>query len=637
MPAERNLDGLSLEYKLPLLITLLLAGVLIAGSVIAYREVRGTAILNNEQRLARIVDELTDLVEGSRDAWIRRITDVTGDEAFEQVLRDVATADTASVRIALERLVTDPDTSPPLELRDRWGKAVMRTGSLPLAWSGADAESALQIRDTISAAGYSPIFITGGRAWVWLTVPIVRAGDQIGEVAVLRPIGGPGTSRRIRDLVGIAGGIYFANISGGPWVTLRGEAVPAAVPLPLDSAVVFRDESGASHMARAAALSDDPLVIVAETPMSAVLTRPTNFARRMWIGVLLLLVVGAMGAWLISRSISKPLMKLRNASAQIAAGDYTQRVHLARGDELGSLARAFSRMATEVESAQQALGARYDQARDLAARLEAANLRLLEVMGQTEQARTEAETASRAKSDFLATMSHEIRTPINAIVGYTDLLRAGISGRLNADQERHLDRIRTSGIHLMHLVDEVLDLARIESGGLRLRQENADPAEAVDAALAVVMPAAEAKGIALERVDPADPELRYIADSQRVRQILINLLSNAVKFTRQGGRVQVAVRRLEGGGGADPSSPAAISVIDTGVGIPLDQHEAIFEPFVQGERGYTRSHGGVGLGLAISRQLARQMGGDIVLNSEPGVGSTFTLLLPSTVPERIPA
>jgi len=245
-------------------------------------------------------------------------------------------------------------------------------------------------------------------------------------------------------------------------------------------------------------------------------------------------------------------------------------------------------------------------------------------------ARAEAEASSHAKSEFLATMSHELRTPLNAVIGYSELLDLGIAGSLTSEQHKHISRIRDSARHLLGLVNEVLDLAKVEAGRLSVLNQAARASEAADAAFTLVQPAAEARGIALE-ARCADAEVLYEGDPDRVRQILLNLLNNAVKFTQPGGHIitECGVARRP-----DPQArvnqevaSVFIRVSDTGVGIPRDRIVSIFDPFVQVEGGHTRSSDGSGLGLTISRRLARLMGGDLTVQSEPGKGSMFTLWL----------
>ncbi|HEY3257889.1 MAG TPA: ATP-binding protein, partial [Gemmatimonadaceae bacterium] len=245
-------------------------------------------------------------------------------------------------------------------------------------------------------------------------------------------------------------------------------------------------------------------------------------------------------------------------------------------------------------------------------------------------ARAEAEAASQAKSEFLATMSHELRTPLNAVIGYSDLLDLGITGSLTSEQRQQIVRIRDSARHLLGLVNEVLDLSKVEAGSLAVHNRAARATDAFDAALALVQPVAEARGIQLQR-GSLDADILYEGDEDRVRQILVNLLNNAVKFTQSGGQVTVTCAlhvRPESGARLSGAGPwICLHVSDTGIGIPSDRISAIFDPFVQVEGGHTRSIDGSGLGLTISRRLARLMGGDLTVKSEEGKGSSFTLWL----------
>jgi PAS domain S-box-containing protein len=251
-----------------------------------------------------------------------------------------------------------------------------------------------------------------------------------------------------------------------------------------------------------------------------------------------------------------------------------------------------------------------------------------------------AEEAARTKSDFMATMSHELRTPLNAIAGYAQLLDLEVAGPLTPQQRDYLSRLAASGQHLLGLVNDVLDLAKLDAGRVIVARDPQRAASAAAAVLAVVLPLAEAKRVRLVDAAGAEADAGYVGDEHRVRQVLINLLSNAIKFTPAGGTVELTcarhveappAARLAGGG-----PWLAIGVRDTGIGIAPERQPSVFEPFVQAEAGHTRRHGGTGLGLTISRRLARLMGGDLTVESAPGRGSTFTLWLPA-LPAGAPA
>jgi len=230
------------------------------------------------------------------------------------------------------------------------------------------------------------------------------------------------------------------------------------------------------------------------------------------------------------------------------------------------------------------------------------------------------EAASRHKSEFLANMSHELRTPLNAVIGFSEVLAEGMFGELNAKQAEYVRDIMESGRHLLSLINDILDLSKVEAGRMELELAEFDLASVVDGALLLMRERANRKGIELARedVDASIPNVR--ADERKVKQVLLNLLSNALKFTPDGGRVAVRIAARDG--------MVAVAVSDTGVGIAKQDQQAVFEEFRQVGSAAKRVEG-TGLGLALVRKFVELHGGCIGVESEPGAGSTFTFTIPA--------
>jgi signal transduction histidine kinase len=288
--------------------------------------------------------------------------------------------------------------------------------------------------------------------------------------------------------------------------------------------------------------------------------------------------------------------------------------------ELQSMNSQLEQQALELEVSQQQLSEQTEELEVQSEELRTLNEQLMEHAVELERQRAIADEANHAKSAFLAAMSHELRTPLNAIGGYVQLLEMGIHGPVTEAQLEALGKVARSQRHLLRLINEVLNLAKIEAGGVNYEIRRVAVRDIADAVLPMVEPQMAERGLACEVSVPLDLHAR--ADRDKAEQVLLNLLGNAVKFTPRGGRIRVQARM-------DPHSSERVllEVSDTGVGIPSDRVETVFEPFVQVSMDHSRRAEGTGLGLAISRDLARGMGGELTASSVLGKGSTFTLVL----------
>jgi signal transduction histidine kinase len=295
-------------------------------------------------------------------------------------------------------------------------------------------------------------------------------------------------------------------------------------------------------------------------------------------------------------------------------------VRLARQREVAAVRMAaLEESNTLLQTQARQLEHQTSEARELAHELALTNEELRSAISEAKKAWAAADAANRTKAEFLAVMSHELRTPLNSIGGYVDLLEMELRGPLTDSQKSDLQRIKRSQQHLLGIITDILNFTRLEATEVQYDMIGVPLRALLGDLDAVVTSLARAKSIDYDCESPAGAVF-VRTDPDKLRQIMINLLSNAVKFTSAGGSIKVSC--------AVRDKTVFIDVADTGPGIPADKLEAVFEPFVQLNRGLTRATDGTGLGLAISRGLARGMGADITLKSEVGVGSVFTLSLP---------
>ncbi|MGH7468053.1 MAG: ATP-binding protein [Longimicrobiales bacterium] len=589
--------GLSLEHKLPLVVSGLLTATLLVFVWLAYRDIASSALLAAGERNTRLAADLGRLLGQTSQQRRALVARTANSPAVQATFSGGPIAAAESALAAMRRQV---DTSMTVLLIDSTRRPVHYIGDQPGVEVVRRVEEVLveaEHNDTLAAN--STFFIDVDRVRFWMVAPVRSRGRTVGFMAALRVVSASAeTTRTFNNLIGENSRVLLGNTRDpdGWAVHLDGTLEAAARNGRREGPVENLERAGALYVAGRQPIAGTPWDIIVETPESVADARANQFLRQAGLIGLVLLLLAVPVIWLLSRRFTRPILALNDAAEAIAAHRYDQRVQTDRTDELGALTAGFNHMADEVQRS----------------------------LAEAELSKAEAQRANRAKSEFLGNMSHEIRTPINAILGYTDLMQLGMDGPLTESQRARLERVHMSGQYLVSLIDDLLDFSELETAHVALQPRPAPAAEAVRTALAVIDRQAAAKTVELS-ADIA-PETRYVGDPKRVEQILVNLLGNAVKFTPSGGRVRIDCRTIKKNG--KPASTEFV-VEDTGIGIAPDRIDTIFEPFVQAQTGYTRPHGGSGLGLTISSRLANLMGGMISVESKVGVGSRFTLLLPA--------
>ncbi|MGH7312656.1 MAG: ATP-binding protein [Candidatus Rokuibacteriota bacterium] len=433
----------------------------------------------------------------------------------------------------------------------------------------------LTIAENLAAAAKSPL-VTNDHLTLTLLVSDAMRDSDVAYVAIadqdgkavthsdLALVGRP--FERPVELEPAPGGVQVRSVKSPTQGTLLVFAVPLAFSqVPLGTLYLgFSERSIDTTLARA---RNQTLLITA-----------------------IMLGLGVVGALVLSSLLSRPIFRLVRATEIVGRGDFDVALPVTSRDELGVLTASFNQMAASLREK---------------ARIEAERLSL--------------EIASQHKSEFLANMSHELRTPLNAVIGFSEVLAEHMFGDLNPKQQEYVQDIQTSGRHLLALINDILDLSKVEAGRMELELAPFDLRGALENSLLLVRERALRHGLALE-LEVDDAVSMVVADERRFRQIMLNLLSNAVKFTPDSGRVRVGAVLREGF--------VEIAVSDTGVGIPQEDQDLIFEEFRQARGESAGKREGTGLGLSLTKRLVEAHGGRLWVTSEPGLGSTFTFTLP---------
>ncbi|MEO7084135.1 MAG: HAMP domain-containing sensor histidine kinase [Gemmatimonadaceae bacterium] len=586
-------------------LTLVTVGVVVAvlatALTVIWLTLRNAAINTAQDRVNRSVHQLATVSATTVRQSQARYEAVARDSGVRLALARTPTgkAELNAIEEELRKLPLPTDSGLPVELWSASGKRIAFIGNnleepanrANPSESGAIAVPAHQGLDQIvphDSLQFGKLYRANGRTFFWVVMPVVVDGSLRGYIAQQRRIAAnPTAEQTIRELGGNSVAGYYRNTDGSAWTSFGGAP---AEPLGDDNGD-GRVRPGVGPMIFAEEhIEGTPLVLDMEAPRAAVVGGAMVTVRNLGALSAILTIVGALIAWTIGRRVARPLVRLTHAAEAVAQGDYSTRVSTSGSEEVSLLANTFNRMAGQIADMRSGL----------------------------EEAKTAAEAGSRAKSDFLAAMSHELRTPLNAIGGYAELIDMGLRGPVSDEQRRDLARIRASQQHLLGLIGGVLDLSRIESGRVTYDLASVAVDPFLEGLEALVLPQAAAKQQTFTYV-PSAGMLAVLADREKLRQIMLNLLSNAIRHSPAGASITVSARTAD---------VVELSVCDTGPGIPAERHESIFEPFVQLDRSFTARSEGIGLGLAISRDLARGMGGDITVTSVVGEGACFVVTLP---------
>jgi signal transduction histidine kinase len=634
----------SLTHKLPIYTAGIVVVVVAALLALTYDALKRARIETTHDRLRRLARQIVISSEQSLNVRARTYRQVANDSAVRAALRAAergtipreGDAMSRAAAAALGRLRTQPDSSLPVELWTADGRRVAHVGqdvrgdSLSAlrpelrALNGRPVTEVPVGRAGSDSVQYGAFYTSAGRVLYWTVVPVMEGGRTVGYVAQERAFGStPQARATMKELLGNDASLNVHNVTDRFWSNYAGEQIPPLSGVDTLTGDYIGDRAGVGRViATEARVAGTPWIFSLEAPLSAVLAEPRATLQRLAFISLVIALAGVLAAWVVSRRITHPLVTLTSVSDAIARGDYDRRMPHRSGEwtrnEVARLSATFNRMAEEIETTHRELEQQMEEALAVTQQLELTNEELLRISADAQQARDAAQQANRAKGDFLAVMSHELRTPLNAIGGYAEILQLGIYGEVNEKQSDALMRIVRSQQMLLSLINDVLNFAKLDAGQVQYRMTDVPLDEVLSGAESLVAPQLEAKRLVYS-FGWCDPTLRVRADREKLLQIVLNLLSNAIKFTAPGGTIGLTCEASD--------QWIRIRVRDSGVGIPPERIEAIFDPFVQVDRALNRPHEGVGLGLSISRDLAQGMGGTLSVQSVVGEGSTFTLRL----------
>jgi signal transduction histidine kinase len=599
---------MSLFWKYTVVFVLLVSVALVASGAVqsyfAYQEKR---------------DALIDLQAQKAALAALRISQFVG-ETERQVLSTIPIAGIADLlpaedrRTDFNRLLRQSEAITRVTYIDDGGHEQLDVQRTALSTAGGGADRSLEAAFTETRDGrtyYSPVsFRAGSEPYMTMAVPerTVGAGVTVAEINlkflwdVVREVssGQSGNAYVIDSSANLIAHREISRVLRRMDVSGR-QHVQAALTEGTGAGQA-RDLDGKEVLAAFKRIDPTGWTVFVDQPASEAFAPLNSVLIRTGLLLVAGLALALVASVLLARRMVTPIRALQAGAARLGTGDLDQRVDVKTGDELEALAAEFNSMAARLRESYADLERKVEE--------------------RTEQ----LAAANQHKSEFLANMSHELRTPLNAIIGFSDVLLTRMFGELDAKQEEYLNDILSSGKHLLDLINDILDLSKVEAGRMELEVSEFSLTEAVRNSVTMVRERAANHGIALlYEVEPAADELQ--ADERKVKQVLFNLLSNAVKFTPDGGKVTVRAWREDG--------QVSVSVADTGIGISPENMDLIFEEFRQASDVDGRSHEGTGLGLTLTKKLVELHGGCVSVESERGKGSAFTFTLPVRAIRRV--
>ncbi|MGV3708214.1 MAG: sensor histidine kinase [Gemmatimonas sp.] len=592
----------SLERRLPLMISGLLVLTITAFGFIAFSEVRSSSKAAANGQLRTIIMQTGDVAGRTLTTRAETLGALRRNPVFTQAVSATASPEQKELAATTLRSKRTPADTLTFGAQVMVGASGQRTQIDGINLTDKDREMLDQTLRTASTSATGVIglpYAKDSTMWYWTATAVSPGDEPLGFVAELRRLrANPNIDQQLKGFTGQDISMYYAAEGANVWTGLRGVPIVPKFDLKAtpDSFHV-RTKAGESLIGVKQRMNDTDWFIMFTINEAAVNARSMAFLQRMMGVAIILLGVAIAAAWWVSRRVTKPLKSLTVAARTVAAGDYSPREPVQTNDELGELSRTFNMMAERIGESHAQLGMRIEESEALARQLHKASI---------------------AKSEFLAMMSHELRTPLSAIAGYAEILQSGMRGELNDAQQSDLRRIQANQVHLLRIINDILDLTQVESGQMQITLQSVTLRDVMNDLEPIVAPLVSERGIKFS-VRETVHSMTVMAERDRLTQVLVNLVANAIRFTPADGSVTIH---------ATPrGSSVQLHVTDTGIGIPDDKHEAIFQPFVQAESGASRRAQGTGLGLAISRRIVEAMNGTLVVKSSPGNGSTFTLTL----------